>query len=187
VVTDEVRMPDGRYANRDYVLHVGAVGAVAVDEQDRVVLVRQYRHAVGGYLWELPAGLVDVAGENLVDAAARELAEEVDLAAARWQFLADAHTSPGFSNEVIRLFLARDLTEVPEPDRHERQGEEADLTVRRIPLDEAAAMAFQGEITNAACLIGVLAAVRLRDTGWPATRPLDVPLPRRELAPVVTG
>lgn len=187
VLTDEVRMPDGRYVDRDYATHVGAVGAVAVDEQDRVVLVRQYRHAVGGYLWELPAGLIDVAGEDLADAAARELAEEADLVAGHWQFLVDAHTSPGYSNEVIRLYLARELTEVPEADRYEREGEEAELTVRRVPLDEAAAMAFRGEITNAACLVGVLAAVRLRDTGWPATRPADTPLPRRGLAPVSAG
>jgi ADP-ribose pyrophosphatase len=184
VVTDEVRMPDSTYAERDYVLHVGAVGVVAVDEAERVVLVRQYRHPVGEHLWELPAGLVDVEGEDLVDAAARELGEEADLTAARWQLLADVHTSPGFSNEMIRLFLAQDLAEVPHADRHVRLHEEADLTVARVPLDEAAQMALRGEITNAACLVGVLAAVRLRDLGWPQTRPPNAALPRRGLTPV---
>jgi len=185
VLTDEVRMPGGEYASRDYVVHVGAVGVVAVDEQDRVVLVHQYRHPIGYPLWELPAGLIDVEGEGLPDAAARELAEEADLRAARWQLLLDVHPSPGFSTEVIRLYLARDLSEVPHADRHERQHEEAELTVTRVPLDEAADMAFRGQITNAACLIGVLAAVRLRDQDWPETRPLDAPLPRPQLAPVV--
>jgi ADP-ribose pyrophosphatase len=186
VLTDEVRMPDGRYANRDYVVHVGAVGVVAVDDEDRVVLVHQYRHAVGAYLWELPAGLVDVEDEPPVDAAARELAEEADLVARDWQLIVDAFTSPGYSNELIRLYLARGLTEIPDGQRHERHDEEAELTVRRVPLDEAVAMALRGEITNAACLIGVFAAVRLRELGWPPpARPLDAPLPRREPAPVV--
>src|SRR5438105_7911464 len=102
VLTDEVRMPEGGYAERDYVFHIGAVGVVAVDDQDRVVLVHQYRHPIGYPLWELPAGLIDVAGEDLADAAARELAEEADLRAAQWQLLLDVHPSPGFSTEVIR-------------------------------------------------------------------------------------
>jgi ADP-ribose pyrophosphatase len=179
VVTDEVAMPGGRYVERDYLLHVGAVGVVAVDDEDRVVLVQQYRHPVGTRLWELPAGLIDVEGEALVDAAGRELAEEADLTAARWQLLLDVHTSPGSSNEVIRLFLARDLAPVPEGERHERHDEEAGLITARVPLDEAVAMVFRGEITNAACLVGVLASVRLREQGWPTTtRPLDTPLPR---------
>jgi ADP-ribose pyrophosphatase len=184
VLTDEVLMPGGGYANRDYMVHVGAVGVVAIDEQDRVVLIRQYRHPIGWELWELPAGLIDVAGEELPHAAARELAEETDLAAARWQLLVDAHTSPGCSTEVIRLFLARDLTDVPAAERHERENEEAGLVTRRVPLEDAIAMALRGEITNAACLIGLFAAVRLRDAGWPETRPLDVPLPRPTLAEI---
>lgn len=182
VLTDEVLMPGGRYANRDYMVHVGAVGVVAIDEQDRVVLVHQYRHPIGWELWELPAGLIDVAGEDLAHAAARELAEETDLAAARWQLLLDAHTSPGCSTEVIRLFLARELTDVPTAERHERENEEAGIRTRRVPLEDAIAMALRGEITNAACLIGLFSAVRLRDAGWPETRPLDVPLPRPTLA-----
>jgi ADP-ribose pyrophosphatase len=186
-VTDEVRMPDGHYVDRDYIVHIGAVGVVAIDEADQVVLIRQYRHPIGRELWELPAGLIDVAGEELTAAAARELAEEADLTAERWQLLADAHTSPGCSTEVIRLFLARELADVPDADRHVRHGEEAGLTIRRVPLDEAVAMAFRGEITNAACLIGLLAAVRLRDTDWPQTRPLSAPLSRARLTEVVPG
>jgi 8-oxo-dGDP phosphatase len=156
LVTDAVRMPDGTEADRDYLHHVGAVGVVALDDEDRIVLVRQYRHALRAELWELPAGLIDVEGEPLVDAAARELAEEADLRAATWEKLADVHTSPGCSDERIRLFLARDLSEVPEHERHRRTFEEAGMTVHRVPVDEAVAMARRGEITNAACLIGVL-------------------------------
>ncbi|HKT00911.1 MAG TPA: NUDIX hydrolase [Rugosimonospora sp.] len=178
VVTDQVEMPDGGVARRDYVRHVGAVGVVALDEDERVVLVRQYRHPVRQRLWELPAGLIDVAGEELPAAAARELAEEVDLVAGRWDLLVDAYTSPGYSTEKIRLYLARDLAPVPEAERHERREEEAEMEVRRVPLDEAVAMALRGEILNAAALIGVFAAAGLRAQGWPAPlRPLDTPLP----------
>jgi 8-oxo-dGDP phosphatase len=173
VVTDEVTMPGGDTAARDYVRHVGAVGVVAVDDDDQIVLVRQYRHPVGDHLWELPAGLVDVDGELLVAAAARELAEEADLVAARWDLLAEVHTSPGYSNEKIRLFLARDLTAVPDHERHTRTHEEAELIVRWVKLDEAVSMALRGEITNAACLVGVLAAAHARDRGWSSLRPPD--------------
>jgi ADP-ribose pyrophosphatase len=178
VVTDEVTMPGDRTARRDYVRHVGAVGVVALDDADRVVLVQQYRHPVRERLWELPAGLVDVAGEALVAAAARELAEEADLVAGRWELLVDAYTSPGYSTEVIRLYLARDLTPVPDGERHERRDEEAELVTRLVELDEAVAMALRGEILNASALIGLFAAAHLRARGWPPLpRPVDAPLP----------
>jgi ADP-ribose pyrophosphatase len=178
LVTDEVRMPDGSVAERDYLRHVGAVGVVALDEAERVVLVCQYRHPVGRMLWELPAGLIDVDGEALVDAAARELAEEADLLAGRMDLLVDLHPSPGCSNEIIRLYLARDLSPVPEGERHDRTHEEAGMTVRRFPLDEAISMALGGAITNASCVVGVLATARARDRGWSTLRPVDEPLPR---------
>jgi ADP-ribose pyrophosphatase len=177
IVTDDVTMPDGVTVHRDYMRHVGAVGVVALDESDRIVLVRQYRHPVGLHLWELPAGLIDVPGEPLQHAAARELAEEADLVAGSWQLITDIHTSPGCSNETIRLFLARDLSPVADDDRHQREHEEAELTAHRVPLDEAVAMVLRGEISNAACVVGVLSAARLRDLGWPSTRPLDTPRP----------
>jgi len=177
VVTDEVEMPGGDYVDRDYVRHIGAVAVAAVDEADRIVLVRQYRHAVGTELWELPAGLMDVAGEELPAAAARELAEEADLTAARWQLLVDLHSSPGYSNEVVRIYLARELAEVPAAERHQREHEEAGLTSHRVPLDDAVAMVLRGEVTNASAVAGVLAAARQRDAGWPPSRPLTAPLP----------
>ncbi|MBB5825775.1 NUDIX domain-containing protein [Micromonospora carbonacea] len=178
VVTDEVTMPGGGAAVRDYVRHVGAVAVVALDDAGQVVLIRQYRHPVGRHLWELPAGLIDVSGEDLADTAARELAEEADLTAGTIDVLVDLHSSPGFSNEVIRVFLARDLAEVPAGQRHERSEEEADLQVVRVDLDEAVRMVLAGEITNASAVAGLLAAARARDAGWSALRRPDAPLPR---------
>jgi ADP-ribose pyrophosphatase len=177
IVTDEVRMPDGGVAERDYMRHVGSVGVVAVDAEDNVVLVRQYRHPLGRVIWELPAGLIDVEGEKLVDAAARELAEEADLRAGRYDLLVDANPSPGCSDEIIRLFLARDLSEVPPDDRHHRTHEEASMTVERVPLGTAVTMALSGEITNAACVIGVLALAEAKARNWATLRPVDLPLP----------
>ncbi|MDG4830534.1 NUDIX hydrolase [Solwaraspora sp. WMMD1047] len=184
VFTDRVTMPGGREAARDYLLHVGAVGVVALDDRDRVVLVRQYRHPLGGSIWELPAGLIDVAGEDLPAAALRELAEEADLTADRIDLLVDLHTSPGCSNELIRIYLARDLADVPADQRYERHDEEADMLVRRVDLDEAVAMVLAGEITNAACVAGLLAAARARDADWAPLRPAATPVRRPAPPPV---
>jgi ADP-ribose pyrophosphatase len=179
VVTDQVTMPGGAVAGRDVVRHVGAVGVVALDDAGRVVLVRQYRHPVGRYLWELPAGLIDVQGEGLAAAALRELAEEADLAAGRVDLLVDMFTTPGCSDEMIRVFLARDLSEIPEHERHARADEEADMQVDLVPLDEAVAMVFDGRITNGPAVGGLLAAAHARDEGFKNLRPADAPLPPR--------
>lgn len=177
VYTDEVTMSGGGTAHRDVVVNKNAVGVVALDEVGRVVLIKQYRHPVGKQLWELPAGLRDVAGEDPVVGAARELGEEADLRAARWDLLADLHLSPGFSAETIRLFLARDLSPVPDAERHTREDEEADIEIAWVELDEAVAMVLRGEILNAAAVGGLLAAARARDDGWATLRPADTPLP----------
>lgn len=177
IVTDEVRMPDGEVAERDYMRHVGAVGVVALDGDDNVVLIRQYRHALGREIWELPAGLIDVPGEELAAAAARELAEEADLRAGRYDLLVDTNPSPGCSDEIIRLFLARDLSDVSEGDRHRRTHEEAAMTVSRVPLETAVTMALSGEITNAACLVGILATAQAMARNWTTLRQVDEPLP----------
>lgn len=158
VVTDTVEMPGGQTAPRDYIRHVGAVGVVALDDENRVVLVRQYRVPVRAYLWELPAGLVDVAGEDPATTAVRELAEEADLTAGRVEHLVDLHTTPGCSNEMIRIYLATELREVPEAHRHDRHDEEQEIEVRRLPLADAIKMIFRGEITNGPAVAGLLAA-----------------------------
>jgi ADP-ribose pyrophosphatase len=178
VLTDDVSMPGGGSAKRDYLLHVGAVAVAALDADGRVVLVRQYRHAVGRRLWELPAGLMDVSGEDLATAAGRELTEEADLVAGRLDLLIDVHTSPGFSNEVVRVFLARDLSEVAADGRHDRQDEEADIEAAWFDLDKAVAMVFDGQISNGPTVAGLLAAARARDDGWASLRPADTPLHR---------
>jgi 8-oxo-dGDP phosphatase len=177
VYTDQVTMSDGRTVGRDVVAAKGAVGVVALDDVDRVVLIRQYRHPVGEWLIELPAGLLDVPGEKAYLTAARELAEEADLHAGRYDLLIDLHTSPGFTDESIRLFLARDLTPVAEDERYHRRDEEADLEVTWFDLDEAVAMVLRGEITNAAAVGGLLAAARARDEGWALLRPVETPEP----------
>ncbi|MFC7532238.1 NUDIX domain-containing protein [Actinoplanes sp. GCM10030250] len=166
VHTDEVTMSDGSTADRDVVENRGAVVVVALDEQDRVVLIKQYRHPLRAHIWELPAGLRDVEDEPEAITAARELAEETDLTAARIDPLIDLHTSPGFSNEWVRVFLARDLSAVPQAERHPREAEEADIEIHRVPLDEAIAMIFRGDITNAAAVAGLLATARARETNW---------------------
>ena len=175
VVSDVVTMPDGGTAVRDWVIHPGAVGVVAIDDQDRVLLVHQYRHPVGRELWELPAGLLDVAGEPAVKGAARELAEEADVRAERFEVLVDLVTTPGSSNEAIRLFLARGISPVPAAERHTRMGEEATMTTQWFPLDEAVGLALSGEFENAACVAGVLAAAAAQRRGWRGLRPANAP------------
>jgi 8-oxo-dGDP phosphatase len=173
--TDEVRMSDGSIATREIVEHPGAVGVLALDDEERVVLVNQYRHPVRRYLDELPAGLLDVASEAPLAAARRELSEEAAIVADKWHVLVDLYTSPGMSNEAIRIFLARGLTAIPDHDRFVPEHEEITLTVSRIPLDEAVARAFAGELTNASAVAGVLAAHIARSRGWSTVRPADAP------------
>jgi ADP-ribose pyrophosphatase len=183
VVSDEVTMPDGGTAVRDYVRHIGAVGAVALDlsqePEGRVLLVKQYRHPVRRELWELPAGLLDVDGESALATAERELWEEADLRASRWDTLVDLLPTPGSSDEAIRIFLARDVTAVADGEKHSRTAEEHTMTVAWVPLDTAVSWVMAGEIENAACVAGVLATAHARDAGWSGLRPADAPWPSR--------
>jgi ADP-ribose pyrophosphatase len=166
-------------AVRETVAHPGAAVVVALDEQERVVLIRQYRHPVRDYLWELPAGLLDVQGEAAHRSAARELAEEAGLIARRWDTLLDLRSSPGFSDEAVRVYLARDLSDVAAADRYVGEHEESDLTIRRVDLDEAARWVLAGRIENAAAAAGVLAALAARAAGYSGLRAVDAPWPAK--------
>jgi 8-oxo-dGDP phosphatase len=162
---DEVAMPGGRTAKREVVEHYGAVAILALDEDDHVTLIHQYRHPIGRRNWELPAGLIDRLGEDPVETARRELIEEVGLVAADWSVLVDVAASPGFTDEVVRVYLATGLTTV---ERQAEGDEEADLVARRFPLGEAVRMALAGEIVNAAAVGGLLAAHAVRTLDTPA-------------------
>lgn len=170
---DEVAMPGGGTAHREVVEHHSAVVIAAVDDDDAITLIRQYRHPLGRRIWELPAGLMDVAGEAALDGARRELVEEAGLRARRWSVLADLAASPGFTDELLRVYLAEGLERVQRPPAED---EEADLEIRSVPLPEAVAMVFAGEIVNASAVAGVLAAAAVR-SGSARPRPADAPLP----------
>ena len=167
---DDVRMPGDAVARREVVEHFGAVAVVALDESDRVAMVYQYRHPVGRRLWELPAGLLDVGGEDPASTAARELHEEAGLAAENWAVLVDLVTSPGFSDESVRVFLATGLSQI---DRPEAEHEEADLELGWLALDEAVRRALAGEIVNSIAVAGILAAHAATDRS--ALRSVDSP------------
>lgn len=169
---DTVDLGAGGVVERDYVVHPGAVAALALDEQDRVVVLEQYRHPVRSMCWELPAGLRDVEGEPLVETARRELAEEAGLAAGEWFDLLTLTTTSGGSDEVLTVFLARGLTDLPADQRHVPTGEEIAMEVRRVPLDELARAVLGGGLRNSALVAGVLAALALRSDGWQALRPV---------------
>jgi len=144
---DHVLMPDGEVAVRDVLVHPGSVGVVVLDEAEQVLVLRQFRHPVGRRLWELPAGLLDFPGEAPLAAARRELAEEAHLTAAEWYVLLDAYTSPGISDETVRVYVACGATALPgerPPGRHE----EADLEARWVPLDELVAGVAAGRLHN---------------------------------------
>ena len=179
VRTDAVRMPDGSVADRDVITHPGAVAILALDAADNVVMVRQYRHAVGHELLELPAGLLDVDGEPALTGARRELFEEASLAAGTWEVLLDMYNSSGMSDEAIRVYLARGLTDIAEQDRFAPEHEEISMTVERRPLDELVRMALAGELVNATAVAGVLAAWAARADGWSGLRPADAAWPAR--------
>jgi 8-oxo-dGDP phosphatase len=174
VRSDQVRMPDNQQAERVVVTHPGAVAVVALDEADRVLMIRQYRHAAGYQLWEIPAGLRDVSGEALAETARRELLEETGHRAREWHVLVDTFTSPGFTNERVRIFLARGLEQLSD-NGYQREHEEKFLTAQWVPLAEAAALALAGKLHNGEAITGVLAAHAARSDGYSGLRPADAP------------
>ena len=171
VRNDTVQMPDGQLVSREVVEHPGAVAILALDEQERVLMIRQYRHPAGATLWEIPAGLRDVAGEPLAQTARRELLEETGYRAADWRVLADYLSSPGISTERLRVFLARDLTMVPaELREYVPEHEEAYLTVAWVPLEEAVRGILSGDLHNGVAIVGILSAYAARGDGFRALR-----------------
>jgi len=176
----DVRNERFRYGDGDltrhFLDHPGAVAVLALDEDDRVCLIQQYRHPVRLREWELPAGLLDVDGEPALVAAQRELAEEADLEARDWALLADFANSPGGSNEAIRIYLARGL--VPTGTTFDRTAEEADMLLRWAPLDELVDAVRAGRVQNAIAVVAALAAWFERGRGWSGLRSADSPWPR---------
>jgi ADP-ribose pyrophosphatase len=174
---DEVRMPHGNVARREVVEHYGAVAVLAMDENNNIAMVYQYRHPVGRRLWELPAGLLDLGGEPPHITAARELKEEAGLEATEWRVLVDLVTAPGFSDESVRVYLATGITDVGRPDAHD---EEADLQVKWFSLEEARRLVLDGEIVNSIAIAGILAAHDVEDPS--SLRPFDAPWTDRPTA-----
>ena len=178
-VRDRVETPSGETMVRDYLAHTGAVGVIALDAAERVLVVRQYRHPVGFTMLEPPAGLLDVGGENWLDAAQRELAEEAEVQASDWRVLVDYMTSPGCLQESLRVYLARGLSPAPRPDGFVAEGEEAHMDVVLVGLDDLVDAIFAGRVQNPTMVVGALAAhaalrggrvddLRRPDAPWPA-------------------
>lgn len=147
---EQVRLPNGQVAELEIAHHPGGAAVVALDAEGRVCLLRQFRHAAGGWLTELPAGKLD-GGEPPLECARRELAEEAGVSARRWEKLGEFFSSPGVLTEVIHLFLARDLEPADaSPEDHEV------LEVTWVPLREAVDLAASGRLQDAKSIIGLL-------------------------------
>ena len=164
---------------REFMDHTGAVAILALDDEGRVCLIRQYRHPIRAREWELPAGLMDITGESALIGAQRELAEEVDLVAAEWNVLVDFQTSPGGSNEALRIYLARGLSDADEI--FERTDEEAELEKTWVSLEDIVDAVLSRDIQNSILVIGALAAVAARERNWATLAPGDAPWPRHPL------
>ncbi len=168
LVRDTIDFAPGVRFDREYVWHTGAVAVLAVDDADRVLMIRQYRHPVGHELWEIPAGLLDLDGEAPHLAAARELAEETGTEPLSLATLVDLRPSPGGNDEVIRVYLA-DGVRASEQE-YERTHEEAEIVTRWVPLAEAVTAVLEGRITNGTTVSALLALQAARTTGT-ALRP----------------
>jgi 8-oxo-dGDP phosphatase len=168
---DQVRMPGGKIVPREVVEHYGAVAVLAMDDDANIPMVNQYRHPIGRRLWELPAGLLDVDSEAPHITAARELREEAGLEARTWRVLVDLDSTPGFSDESVRVYLATGLTDVGRP---EARDEEADMTLRWLPIAEAVRQVFTGDIVDSLAVAGILAAYAVKE-GVAQPRPVDAP------------
>ncbi len=176
---DAVRLRNKEVVRREYLVHPGAVGIIALDEEDRVLLVQQYRHPAGHYLWEPPAGLMDAVGESALATAQRELYEEAGCVAKHWNVLLDWFNTPGGSTEAFRCFLARGVAEHVDG-RPTRSAEEADMPLRWVPLTDAIQLVLAGDLQNPTAAAGLLAAGTARSQDWQGLRASDAPWPVRD-------
>lgn len=181
-VNDTVETPAGEQMARQYLLHPGAVAVIALDAEQRVAVVRQYRHPVGFVLTEPPAGLLDTDDDSFLAAAQRELSEEAEIAADDWRVLVDIFTTPGANQESLRIFLARDLVHVGRPDGFVLDHEEADMEICWVALADLVDAVFAGRVQSPTMVTGVLALEAARLGGrLESLRPPEVPWPAREV------
>lgn len=179
IQTDLVKFP-GQSVHRDILVHPGAVAIFAMNDDDQIFLIRQYRHPVAMYLFEAPAGLLDVQDEDPLDAAKRELREEAGIDATDWKVLLDFYTSPGGSTEAIRIYVARGLTLTPSGRELTGEAEETSLPGVWVDLDDAVTLILQSALGNPTTVAGALAAHAARTLDWRTLRPADSPWPARE-------
>ena len=177
--SDEVVYGDTNLT-RQYLSHRGAVAIVALNEEDDVLLIRQYRHPIRAREWELPAGILDIANEDPVAAARRELLEETGLAAANWELLLDFFPSPGGSNEAIRVFLARNLA--VEASDFLPTAEEVNIELRWVPLDDAVTSILDRKTQNGTLAVAILAAFAAKTRGWTNSTSANTPWDRHPSA-----
>ena len=179
VRVDSVRMSDEHYAKRTVVTHPGAVVVLALNDRDQVLMIKQYRHPAGRELWELPAGLRDVDGESVLATAQRELLEETGWKAGDWHTLVDYYTSPGFTDERIRVFLARDLTQASGASEHgagdKAPDEETYIVTEWVPLREAVQLALAGKLHSGPAIAGVMSGYAAWAEGFAGLRPGEAP------------
>jgi len=179
VRSDTVRMSDEHYAERTVVTHPGAVVVLALNDRDQVLMIKQYRHPAGRELWELPAGLRDVDGESVLATAQRELLEETGWKAGDWHTLVDYYTSPGFTDERIRVFLARDLTQASGAGEHgagdKAPDEETYIVTEWVPLREAVQLALAGKLHSGPAIAGVMSGYAAWAEGFAGLRPGEAP------------
>jgi len=174
VRNDRVQLPDDHFAERTVVTHPGAVAVLALDDAQRVLMIRQYRHPVGRELWEIPAGLRDAGGESPLQTGQRELLEETGYRAREWHTLVDYFSSPGFSTERLRVFLARGI-ERAEDSGYVRADEEKYIVADWVPLAEAVRLALAGNLHSGPAIAGVLAGYAASIQGFSGLRPAAAP------------
>ena len=170
----------GQSITREFLDHTGAVAVLALDEWGRALLIKQYRHPARVREWELPAGLLDTAGESPLAAAQRELAEEADVAAANWSVLSDFMTSPGGSNEAVRVYLARGISATSAI--FTRTEEEAEIVTRWVPLDDIVQAVLARRVQNSILVVAALTAAASLARGWRSLGDADAPWPRHPAA-----